>query len=127
MSNTLKLRIFSPPSNNNNISNSYQSLSSAETDDAPSWDMMVDPHVTRTSSSRRPAYSYQHFADDEDSDSNASPGFSDGVGIQGSFPSTEVIHVRWAVPRRNIDEGVVDGLAHKAAEDLLLFLSAGLR
>ncbi|VDB82700.1 unnamed protein product [Peniophora sp. CBMAI 1063] len=119
LSNTLKLRIFSPPSsNNNNVSNSYQSLSSAETDDAPSWDMMVDPHVTRTSSARRPAYSYQHFADDEDSDSNASPGFSDGVGIQGSFPSTEVVHVRWAVPRRNIDEGVIDGRRRVGVESV---------
>ncbi|KZV65413.1 hypothetical protein PENSPDRAFT_638385 [Peniophora sp. CONT] len=117
LSNTLKLRIFSPPSTNN-VSNSYQSLSSAETDDAPSWDMMVDPHVTRTSSARRPAYSYQHFADDEDSDSNASPGFSDGVGIQGSFPSTEVVHVRWAVPRRNIDEGVIDGRRRVGVESV---------
>ncbi|KAI0053917.1 hypothetical protein FA95DRAFT_15399 [Auriscalpium vulgare] len=109
LSNHLKLRIF-PPNSTPPISTSLQSLSSGEADsDNPTWDMTADPHVTRASnSSRRSAYQYQHFADDESSDSG-SPGFSDGVGIQGSFPSTERIRVRWSLPSRSINGGTDDG------------------
>ena len=67
--------------------------------------MTADPHVTRMANSRRSAYQYQHFADDESSDSASAPGFSDGFGIQGTFPSTERIRVRWAPPVRNIETG----------------------
>ncbi|KAI0060878.1 hypothetical protein BV25DRAFT_911170 [Artomyces pyxidatus] len=105
LSNHLKLRIF-PPNSPTSTSSSFQSLSSTETDsDSPTWDMTADPHVTRTASSRRSAYQYQHFADDESSDSASAPGFSDGVGIQGTFPSTERVRVRWAVPVRSVDDG----------------------
>ncbi len=71
--------------------------------------MTADPHVTRTANSRRSAYQYQHFADDESSDSASAPGFSDGFGIQGTFPSTERIRVRWAAPVRNIENGTRAG------------------
>lgn len=58
---------------------------------------------------RRSAYQYQHFADDESSDSASAPGFSDGFGIQGTFPSTERIRVRWAAPVRSIENGTRAG------------------
>lgn len=68
--------------------------------------MTADPYVTRTVGSRRSTnYQYQTFADDESSDSASAPGFSDGVGIQGTFPSTERIRVRWAMPVRGVDDG----------------------
>ncbi|KAI0317461.1 hypothetical protein OF83DRAFT_1292220 [Amylostereum chailletii] len=119
LSNNLKLHIFSPnapPSN----SSSFQSLSSNDGDsDAPSWDMTADPHVTRSSStSRRSTYQYQHFADDESSDSASAPGFADGVGIQGSFPSTERVRVRWAAPVRSVDDGIHDGRRRVGVEDV---------
>ncbi len=71
--------------------------------------MTADPHVTRMANPRRSAYHYQHFADDESSDSASAPGFSDGFGIQGTFPSTERIRVRWAAPVRNIEGGTREG------------------
>ena len=43
--------------------------------------------------------SYQNFADDDTSDSSTA-GFADGYGIQGSFPSTDRVRVRWAAPMR---------------------------
>lgn len=109
LSNQLKLRIF-PPNNIPSTSSSFQSLSSAsdvtDPDSSPSWDMTADPYVTRTVGSRRStAYQYQNFADDESSDSASAPGFSDGVGIQGTFPSTERVRVRWAMPVRGVDDG----------------------
>ena len=67
--------------------------------------MTADPHVTRMANPRRSSYQYQHFADDESSDSASAPGFSDGFGIQGTFPSTERIRVRWAAPVRNVESG----------------------
>ncbi|KAH9043385.1 hypothetical protein EDB85DRAFT_1914947 [Lactarius pseudohatsudake] len=101
LSNTLKLRIFPPEST---AASSFQADS-----DSPSWDMTADPHVTRMANSRRSAYHYQHFADDESSDSASAPGFSDGFGIQGTFPSTERIRVRWATPVRNFEGGTREG------------------
>ena len=107
LSNTLKLRIFPPDSS---AASSFQSLSSGEGDsDSPSWDMTADPHVTRMANPRRSAYHYQHFADDESSDSASAPGFSDGFGIQGTFPSTERVRVRWAAPVRNFEGGTREG------------------
>ncbi|KAI0032814.1 hypothetical protein K488DRAFT_78243 [Vararia minispora EC-137] len=108
LSNNLKLRIF-PPQSNNSTSSSYQSLSSTDGEsDVPPWDVTADPHVTRQPISRRSAYQYQNFADDEGSDS-ASPGFSEDVGIQGTFQSTERIRIRWSHPPRSIDDGSTDG------------------
>ena len=54
-------------------------------------------HATKRSRSRN-----SHFADDESSDSSSS-GYGDGYIIQGSFPSTDCIRVRWATPMKNKD------------------------
>ncbi|TFK42450.1 hypothetical protein BDQ12DRAFT_597199 [Crucibulum laeve] len=96
--NHIRLRIF-PPSN---TSSSFASLSSLE-DEGNAWDLMSDPHVTRSGSNRLSrTNSYTHFADDESSDSSTT-GFSDGCGIQGTFPSAERIRVRWAKPQKTLD------------------------
>lgn len=63
--------------------------------------MTSDPHVTRSASARLSrSHSYNNFADDESSDASTSAGFSDGCGIQGSFPSTDRLRIRWARPMR---------------------------
>jgi hypothetical protein len=81
---------------------SFASLSSAE-EDGGIWDLTSDPHVTRNTSARLSrSNSYSHFADDESSDSSA-VGFSDGCGIQGTFPSAERIRVRWAAPLKTVN------------------------
>ncbi|KAG6814572.1 hypothetical protein H0H92_000100 [Tricholoma furcatifolium] len=94
--NNIKLRIFPPSS----ASASFASLSSVEEDN--SWDLTSDPHVTRSASRPSRSNSYSHFADDESGDCSTA-GFSDGFGIQGTFPSTERIRVRWAKPVKTID------------------------
>ncbi|KAG6854709.1 hypothetical protein C0991_002422 [Blastosporella zonata] len=96
--NNIKLRIFPPTA----TSASFASLSSIE-EDSNSWDLTSDPHVTRSTSSRPSrSNSYTHFADDESSDSSTA-GFSDGCGIQGTFPSAERIRIRWAKPIKNMN------------------------
>ena len=80
--------------------------------------MTADPHVTRVANPRRSPYQYQHFADDESSDSASAPGFSDGFGIQGTFPSTERIRVRWAAPVRNIENGTRAGRRRVGVTDV---------
>ncbi|KXN92194.1 hypothetical protein AN958_08647 [Leucoagaricus sp. SymC.cos] len=106
--NNIRLRIF-PPSN---TSASFASLSSLE-DDANSWDLTSDPHVTRiTSNHLTRAGSYNHFADDESSDSS-STGFTDGFGIRGTFPSTDRVRVRWAKPMKSFEESVGSGDARR--------------
>ncbi|KNZ78473.1 hypothetical protein J132_00836 [Termitomyces sp. J132] len=95
--NNIKLRIFPPAAPNA----SYASLSSVE-EDGNSWDLTSDPHVTRAVTRTSRSNSYSHFADDESSDSSTT-GFSDGCGIQGTFPSAERIRIRWAKPIKNID------------------------
>ncbi|KAF5358399.1 hypothetical protein D9756_001440 [Leucocoprinus leucothites] len=93
--NNIRLRIFSP----SNTAASFASLSSVE-EDSNSWDLTSDPHVTRTTSNRLARTgSYNHFADDESSDSSTT-GFPDGFGIQGTFPSTDRVRVRWAKPMK---------------------------
>lgn len=99
LSNHIKLRIFAPNSNTNA---SLHSLSSAE-EEPGSWDLTADPHVTRSATTRHSkSSSYTHFADDESSDSSTT-GFPDGCGIQGTFPSTERIRIRWAAPMKPIE------------------------
>ncbi|PIL24265.1 hypothetical protein GSI_14018 [Ganoderma sinense ZZ0214-1] len=96
LSNHIKLKIFPP--HTSKPSSSLASLSSAD-EDASSWDLTSDPHVTRTPSARLSrSHSYNNFADDESSDASTSAGFSDSPGIQGSFPSSERIRIRWARP-----------------------------
>lgn len=68
------------------------STASLSDDDAGSWDLTSDPHVSRPTRMSR-ANSYNNFADDESSDSSAS-GLLEGIGIQGTFPSAERIRVR---------------------------------
>ncbi len=80
--------------------------------------MTADPHVTRMANSRRSTYQYQHFADDESSDSASAPGFSDGFGIQGTFPSTERIRLRWAAPVRSIENGARAGRRRVGVTDV---------
>ncbi|KAI0950172.1 hypothetical protein AcV7_008720 [Taiwanofungus camphoratus] len=98
LSNHIRLRIF-PPGQASTAS-SLASLSSAD-EDGGAWELTSDPHVTRSQSARLSrSYSYNHFADDESSDASTSAGFAEGCGIQGSFPSTERIRVRWAAPMK---------------------------
>jgi hypothetical protein len=46
--------------------------------------------------------SYQSFADDESSDSSGG-GPADGYRLEGSFPSTDYMRVRWAMPMKTAD------------------------
>ncbi|KAF9469218.1 hypothetical protein BDZ94DRAFT_1317152 [Collybia nuda] len=114
--NNIKLRIFPPTV----ASSSFASLSSLE-EDGGSWDLTSDPHVTRRASNRPSrSNSYTHFADDESSDSSTA-GFSDGCGIQGTFPSAERIRIRWAKPLRSIgvgDGGTDDGRRRAGVKDV---------
>ena len=95
LSNQIRLRIFPP--NSSQVSGSYASLSSAE-DEISSWDLTSDPPVTRGGIGS--ANPHSDMADDESSDSSyPSVGtYPDGCGIQGNFPSTERIRIRWAAP-----------------------------
>ncbi|KAI0340066.1 hypothetical protein BDW22DRAFT_1360573 [Trametopsis cervina] len=100
LSNHIRLRIFPPQATS--MSSSLASLSSAE-GEATTWDLTSDPHVTRSASKRLSrSSSYQNFADEDTSDSSTA-GFSDGYGIQGSFPSTDRMRVRWAAPMKSSD------------------------
>ncbi|KAF8205761.1 hypothetical protein K438DRAFT_1964180 [Mycena galopus ATCC 62051] len=111
--NNIRLRIFPPSA----MSTSFASLSSAD-DDGGSWDLTSDPHVTRATSSRQSrsgTYSYGNIADDESSDSSTT-GFSDGCGIQGTFPSAERIRVRWAKPIKVVGGG--DGRRRVGVKDV---------
>ena len=99
LSNHIRLKI-SPPNTPKKASSSLASLSSAD-EDGGTWDLTSDPHVTRNASGRLSrTHSYNNFADDESSDASTSAGFPDGCGIQGSFPSTERIRIRWARPMK---------------------------
>ncbi|KIP07813.1 hypothetical protein PHLGIDRAFT_406713 [Phlebiopsis gigantea 11061_1 CR5-6] len=93
LSNQLRLKIFPPPSA---MASSLASLSSTE---GETWDILSDPPVTRHKRSRS---RNSHFADDESSDSSSS-GYGDGYVIQGSFPSTDCMRVRWATPMKTGD------------------------
>ncbi|KAJ7172087.1 hypothetical protein C8R46DRAFT_946971 [Mycena filopes] len=112
--NNVRLRIFPPTA----ASASFASLSSAD-EDGGAWDLTSDPHVTRATSSRQSragTYSYGNVADDESSDSSTA-GFSDGCGIQGTFPSAERIRVRWAKPTK-IVAGGGDGRRRVGVKDV---------
>lgn len=68
-------------------------------EDSNTWDLTSDPHVTRTPSRPSRTGSYSHFADDESSDNSGSAAHERCV-IQGTFPSTQQLRVRWARPPR---------------------------
>lgn len=75
------------------------SLSSAD-EDPGAWELASEPHVTRTTSR---SGSSADMADDESSDSSAyTDGPSGGILVQGTFPSTDRLRVRWAQPTKNI-------------------------
>ncbi|KAH9928157.1 uncharacterized protein B0H18DRAFT_1084589 [Fomitopsis serialis] len=95
LSNHIRLHIFPP---GQSTSSSLASLSSAD-EDGNAWELTSDPHVTRSPSARLSrSHSYNNFADDESSDASTTAGFPEGCGVQGSFPSTDRIRVRWASP-----------------------------
>ncbi|KAJ3553511.1 hypothetical protein NM688_g3572 [Phlebia brevispora] len=98
LSNQIRLRIFPPKSSK--MSSSLASLSSQE-GDTTSWDLTADPPVTRTTKRPGRNNSFNNFADDESSDSSVTT--ADGYGVQGSFPSTDRIRIRWATPRKAED------------------------
>lgn len=97
LSNNVKLRIYPPTTTS--TSSSMASLSSAD-EDPGAWELASEPHVTRTPSR---SGSSADMADDESSDSSAyTDGSSGGIIVQGSFPSTERLRVRWAQPTKNV-------------------------
>ncbi|KAG6376312.1 hypothetical protein JVT61DRAFT_2291 [Boletus reticuloceps] len=97
LSNNIRLRIYPPPPTS--TSSSFASLSSAD-EDPGAWELASEPHVTRVMSRSR---SSADMADDESSDSSAyTNGSSGGILVQGSFPSTERLRVRWAQPTKSI-------------------------
>ena len=76
-------------------------------DECSSWDLTSDPHVSRNTSSRPRANTYNSFADDESSD-GSTVGMSEGCAIQGTFPSAERIRVRWAKPMKTLNIPGID-------------------
>ncbi|KAG8831745.1 hypothetical protein FRC17_002628 [Serendipita sp. 399] len=88
LSNHIKLRVASP-----------ERKSSGE--DPPPWDLSSDPIVSYKPSYGSRSTSYEQMADDEISleDSvEASTHVSSIGGVQGTFPSTDRIRIRWAAP-----------------------------
>lgn len=74
--------------------------------------------MTRSSSKRLSRNnSYNNFADDESSDSST-VGFSDGCGIQGTFPSVDRIRLRWATPSKHVDVAESDGRRRVGVRDV---------
>ena len=89
-------------------------------DECNSWDLTSDPHVSRSASGRPRANTYNSFADDESSDGSTAAGTSEGCAIQGTFPSTERIRVRWAKPMKTLNiPGIdVDGRRRVGVEEV---------
>ncbi|EJD53134.1 hypothetical protein AURDEDRAFT_180704 [Auricularia subglabra TFB-10046 SS5] len=103
LSNKLQLKIFGPP----------QSDPAVDHEDAPRWDVTTDPVVQhRNSSLQLPASSrYGHVADDEDFSDASETNVQTETGlvvIQGAFPSTDRLRIRWA-PALNADTLPLDG------------------
>lgn len=77
---------------------SFHSMDSQ--DEGVSWEISVDPFVTQSTPRNK---TKSHFADDESSDSSLnSSSYTEGPGIEGSFPSAERIRIRWAKPTRSV-------------------------
>ena len=112
LSNHIKLRIMPPPT-----------LPSGR--EAPPWDLSSEPIVSSPPPHRR-VTPYEYLPDDEQSpsdDGHSSSSTSATAGIQGNFPSTDRIRIRWAAPvnryqghgaladgRRKLGVDVVNGL-----------------
>ncbi|KAF9246346.1 hypothetical protein BU15DRAFT_85132 [Melanogaster broomeanus] len=94
LSNNIKFRIYLPTTAT--TSASMASLSSAE-EDIRDWELASEPHVKSTTSRPSRSASYADMADDESSDSSAYTDGSPGcILLQGAFPSTERMRIRWA-------------------------------
>ena len=94
LNNYLSLKVFPPP---NHLSSSAASLASNPNEE---WDINCNPPLRtsehKRSLSRSTGSSYQHFADDESSDSSGS-GY-DWTRIKGTFLTTDALVIRWALP-----------------------------
>lgn len=78
------------------------SLSSAD-EDPGAWELASEPYVTRSVSR---SGSSADMADDESSDSSTyTDGSSGGILVQGTFPSTERLRIRWAQPTKSLSNG----------------------
>ncbi|CAG8597837.1 9594_t:CDS:1, partial [Acaulospora colombiana] len=90
--------------------------------ESPPWDLTSEPAVTYKPSHGSRSISYEQMADDEDSleDSiDSSTSAASSHGIQGTFPSSDRIRIRWAQPmNRNQGLGVLaDGRRRVGVED----------
>ena len=87
-------------------------------EESNAWDLTSDPHVTRNASRPSRTGSYSHFADDESSDNSVSAAYESCL-IQGIFPSTQQIRVRWARPSRRANiPGELDPLQRVGVENV---------
>ncbi|KAF7311598.1 hypothetical protein MKEN_01062700 [Mycena kentingensis (nom. inval.)] len=110
LSNTIRLRLFAPPS----VSSSVASLESRSTDDGNySWDLRSDPSVTRKPSAGRHARLPRGEDDSSDSDVVDAAG---GMQLQGAFRPSDRIRIRWAKPQVTI--GPPDGLRRAGVDDV---------
>lgn len=108
MLNTIKLRILP--------------ATSVTGQPTPPWDLSCEPAVTNSQHGPR-GTSYEHLGDDEHSMSDSAHSSSSNiapVGIQGSFPSTNRLRVRWAAPmNRNQGHGMfADGRRKVGVDDV---------
>ena len=88
LSNHIKLRIMPPPT-----------LPSGK--EALPWDLSSEPIVTYQPSHRPRVTPYEFLPDDEQSpsdDGHSSSSTGTTAGIQGNFPSTDRMRIRWAAP-----------------------------
>ncbi|KAF8499948.1 hypothetical protein JB92DRAFT_2816967 [Gautieria morchelliformis] len=110
LDNHLKLRISTPSvgSSPTNIPRGSFTSTSSE-DDAPGWDFLIYPPVTRKSTRKTP---YRQSADDEHSDTPSVASTPGTELIQGAYQSTDVLHVRWAPPlgKRSSTPKTEDGM-----------------
>lgn len=79
--------------------------------DPPPWDLSCEPMVTYKASHGSRSTSYEQLADDEvslEGSMESSTPFISSNGVQGTFPSTDRIRIRWAAPmNRNQGLGVL--------------------
>ena len=113
LSNQIKLRMMPPPTLPSGM-------------EAPPWDLSSEPTVSYQPSHRPRVTPYEYLPDDEQSpsdDGHSSSSMGATAGIQGNFPSTDRIRIRWAAPvsrhqghgaladgRRRLGVDVVNGL-----------------
>ncbi|KAF8582306.1 hypothetical protein K439DRAFT_161858 [Ramaria rubella] len=99
LDNFIKLRISTPSIGTTPASVPRGSFTSASSeDDTPGWDFLTEPPVSRKADKSLRKTPYHQSADDEQSDTPSVPSTPGTELIQGTFQSTDVIHVRWAPP-----------------------------